>query len=411
MELEVGARIRVIRESAGLLAQELAARVGLDPTAMSKIETGKRAIKTEELTRIAEALKISPLALLNDDPLLSNLPIAARRAGSSTARGDAYKRLLSLSELHVVLADAGLPTSPNLYPVPQTAGMSWLDGAKTLAAWASHNLEVNAIGDQRFGAIADLIEARLKVDVLVEAHSGDPLSGATITDRSFPMIFVNSDFPRSRCLFTLAHELGHLLAGHTDDPITLDRELSGTTDAERMANAFAAIYLMPEDEVTTAIAEHGRKVSTLVHLVYSLGVSYESLVYRLHNLRLIDAEVRDQLKSVSWSQIVAHLNDPELSLSGNLNRQEIRQLRDRSNAKPVGRPPALLLNRALDGYQKGIISIRPLAALKGVAPDELLDELEGSDQFRESIAEADSPNDQGSNGAMSDEELFAGNPV
>jgi Zn-dependent peptidase ImmA (M78 family)/transcriptional regulator with XRE-family HTH domain len=409
MDREVGDRIRLIREAVGLQAQDLAVRVGLDPTAISKIENGKRAIKAVELARIAQALKVSPLALLEDDPILSNLPIAARRAGTSIARGEAYQRLLSLSELHVVLAGAGIPTSPNLASAPDVAGFSWLEGATRLADWAIGELRVGLEGDQRIGALANAIEGKLKIDVLIEPYPDDVLSGAAITHRSFPLIFVNSEFPQPRSLFTLAHELGHVLAGHAEDPITLDRELSGSTDAERMANAFAASYLMPEDDIRKEINDRGRRVSTLAYLAYMLGVSYESLIYRLHNLRLINAEGRDKLKAISWQQLSSHLDDPELS-SG-LSRDQIGRLQYRGTVKPAGRPPALLLNRAREGYRKGVIGIRPLAGLMGLDPEKLLDQIEAAGDFQSAIEEVDSSNYDEIDNTESAEELFGGNPV
>lgn len=410
MEPEVGARIRRIREAAGLRAQDLAARVDLDPTAISKIENGRRAIKTAELTRIADALKVSPLALLEDDTLLTDLPIAARRAGTSIAQGGAYERLLSLSELHVVLADAGIPTTPNLAAVPRTTGMGWFEAANRLADWALQRLNFQVVeGDQRLAALADAIERELDVDVFIKAYPGDPLSGAAITHPAFPLIFVNSDHPRSRSLFTLAHELGHILAGHAEDSITLDRELAGSTDAERMANAFAANLLMPEPEIRAAIEGNGRKMSTLVRLVNTLGVSYESLVYRLHNLRLINADGRDKLRAISWQQLSAHLSEP--SLSSGLPREQIGRLQYRGTAKPAGRPPALLLRRAAEGYQKGVISIRPLAALKDVDPDTLLDALEAIADFDAAVHEVDNAHFGDVDTTETQDELFAGSPV
>jgi hypothetical protein len=210
-------------------------------------------------------------------------------------------------------------------------------------------------------------------------------------------------------LFTLAHELGHVLAGHAGDPITLDRELSGSTDAERIANAFAANYLMPEAEICRKIAERGRNVSTLAYLTYRFGVSYESLVYRLHNLRLINAEGRDKLKSISWQQISSHFDDPELS--SDLSREQIGRLQYRGTAKPAGRAPALLLRRASEGYRKGIISVRPLAGLMGIDHEQLLDQIEAIGDFQAVIEELESSSYSGIDSTESAEELFGGNPV
>ncbi len=409
MESDVGGRIRAFREVAGLRAQDLATRIDMDPTVLSKIENGRRAVKSAELARIADGLKVSPLALLEDSPLLSKLPMAARRAGSSITAGGAYDRLLSLTELHVVLADAGLPTSPSLAAVPDVTGREWLEAAEVMAAFAGDQLQVAATGDQRLDALADAIEDRFRLDVLIDEFEGDPLSGAALTDRSFPLLFVNSAFPRPRSLFTLAHELGHVLLGHVDDGIALDRELASSTEIERMANAFAAIFLMPEEIILKTLERYGRRASTIVNLAYRFGVSFQTIVYRLHNSHLIDAQGRDTLMSFNWQQQLARWAiDPT---SSGLSKAQIGQLQTRNTRKPESRLPGLLVGRAYEAFQKGIISIRPLAGLLGEDPQELLFRLSDGEEFdrdRDALDQSDLKR-----GAEQEtpEEAFAGNPV
>ena len=234
-------------------------------------------------------------------------------------------------------------------------------------------------GDQRLAVLAGAIETNLNVDVLIDEFPDDPLSGAAITDRSFPLLFVNSSHPRPRSLFTLAHELGHLLAGHSGDSISLDRELAGSTEPERIANAFAAGFLLPEHKVEEALMQGGRHLSTLVDLTVSYGVSYETLVYRLHNLRLIDAEVRDRLLSMSWQGLVTQ-SIPALLAAGT-NQNDLGSILGRSQSKPIGRPPALLLRRAYEGFLKGIVSVRPLAGLTKQDPAVLLEQLSDASEF------------------------------
>jgi Zn-dependent peptidase ImmA (M78 family)/DNA-binding Xre family transcriptional regulator len=395
--------------AAGLRAQDLASEVGMDPTALSKIENGRRAVKSTELARLANALKISPMALLEDDPLLAKLPIAARAAGPSIKDGGAYDRLVSLTELHVILADAGIRTSPNLASIPNVRGFEWMDAANALSDWAIVKLPLDANGDQRLASLADQIEAELKVDVFVDAFPADALSGAAITDTGFPLLFVNSAFTRPRSLFTLAHELGHLLAGHSDDGVSLDRELTGSTDAERTANAFAARFLLPESEIVSTLEQDGRRMSTLVDLTDQYGVSYETLVYRLHNLRLIDADGRDRLMALSWQSL--------LNAAGNTLRESgfsqarIGKLRARSQVRPSGRPPAMLLRRAFDGFQKGIISVRPLAGLLKEDATVLLNELTEYADGPGIAAYLDMPQLVENSADVTDEELFSGTPV
>ena len=63
-----GARIRRLREAAGLSQEALAAPARLHPTHISLIETGRRSVRIETIERLAKALRKSPAALMPDLP-------------------------------------------------------------------------------------------------------------------------------------------------------------------------------------------------------------------------------------------------------------------------------------------------------------------------------------------------------
>jgi Zn-dependent peptidase ImmA (M78 family) len=373
---------------------------------MSNIERGKRSVKTQELIQIAEALQVSPMALLDERSLPARLRVAPRSDGEQAIKGEAYERLLALSELHEVLSDAGLTTPNQLGAVPAASHRYWKADADALSNWATDYLKVEAAGDERFAQLADAIEGRLGVDVLVEEYAGDALSGAAITEHDFPLIFVNAQHPTPRSLFTLAHELGHLLMGH-DGSITLDVDFVGADEAERQANAFGAAFLMPEVEVDRYIKDYGRGAESLLRMTYDFGVSFESLIYRLHNLRKIDAEGRDRLREIGWSGLLSMIEDSDLQ--HRLGPEVSMRLISRQAQRPARRPPSWLTTRCLAGHKKGVISIRPLAGLLQVEPDKLLEHIESFDD--ESAAALDEgdyfPHDDHS----TDDELFAGSPV
>lgn len=404
----LGARIRSARESLGMKAHELAGLAGLDPTALSKIENGHRGVKSAELARIAGALGMSPLGLLDSDSLMASLPIAARDAGPTMAQGSAYQRILALAELHTVLADGGLP-GPTVSEAdwPDVAGLGWLQAADTLATWARKRLDFDdCVGPDRFSSLVAAIERSLGCDVLVETYDDDGLSGAAVGNKSFPLVFVNSRYPASRCLFTLAHELGHLLAGH-GDAITLDRDLRATTDSERVANAFAASFLMPQSRIQATIDEHPRNTpAALIKLVSDLAVSFESLVFRLHNLQIINAEGRDRLRDIGWEGLRATLDREEAVAL--LGVDGAARLRSRGSARPAEHPPIFLTQRAMDGYRKGVISIRPLTGLLNESAEALEATLDRHDDVYELLS---SPEYSQVDEATSTEDLFAGSPV
>ncbi len=366
----IGARIRTFRERAGLQGQELAAALGLDPSAISNIERGKRHVKTDELAKIASALGVSPLSLLGEEALPTRMPIAARAGAGAVAAGSAYRRLLALTELHQILAEAGIGGRPLLEDAPSTDAMDWRTAATQLSQWASRRLEVAGHGDEQFSALASAIEDGLGVDVVVESHPGDVLAGATISEPSFPLVFVNAEQPTPRALFTLAHELGHLLARH-GEPIALDETLFGSSDNEKAANLFAAEFLMPETEVRRIIAERGRGGAALAYLMHYFGVSFETLIYRLHGLREINTAGRDRLRSIGLRGLLNALDrdDPRNTVPVGIRKS----LAARQGRRPERRSPVWLVERMREGYHRGIVSVRPLAGLLGEDPERVLE--------------------------------------
>ena len=115
---------------------------------------------------------------------------------------------------------------------------------------------------------------------MVESLASVAPLGLSITDAEFSFILVNAEQLRSRALFTLAHELGHVL-NSDGATINIDRDLRARTDEERLANAFAAAFLMPEPQVRAAIDRFGRGADCLARMLLRFGVSHETLVYRL----------------------------------------------------------------------------------------------------------------------------------
>lgn len=64
--MSIGYNIRNRRERLEMEQQELAARIGVTPAAISRIESGKRMPKLENLGKIAKALNCKPEDLLKE---------------------------------------------------------------------------------------------------------------------------------------------------------------------------------------------------------------------------------------------------------------------------------------------------------------------------------------------------------
>ena len=363
VEVSIGRQIRRLREAAGLKAADLAGALGVDASAVSNLEHDRRSVKADELGAIADFLGVSQLAILEPDSLLGRLPVAHRTNGDGTASQNSTMRLTALAELHQVLNDGGHP-APSCTDEPPPRDSRWLQHANALADWAQQRVAPTANGDDRLTELATAIEAKLCVDVMVESLGEDAPLGLSVTDSEFLFILVNADQLRSRALFTLAHELGHIL-NRDGTTINIDRDLRARSDEERLANAFAAAFLMPEPEIRETIDEYGRGAESLARMLVGFGVSYETLIYRLHNLRIINAEGRDRLRKTRWASLIEYVDDDEIA----------RGLLAARGARPERRPPTLLATRCLHGALDGIVSAGPLARLLDVEVDDMIEAL------------------------------------
>lgn len=98
--------------ASGLTQQQLADRIGVDPTALSRSLGGKRQFKPVELALIAEQLGVPIQRLLGEDrdSDQGGVAIAARaQAGTSPAVDGALDRVQLMLDLDQLLAELGFP--------------------------------------------------------------------------------------------------------------------------------------------------------------------------------------------------------------------------------------------------------------------------------------------------------------
>src|SRR3990172_769666 len=68
MAMNIGLEIRLLRERRGMTSKDLAARLGLSQSQMSRLEKGQRRIDAGLLNRVAEALGVAPAFFFGDSP-------------------------------------------------------------------------------------------------------------------------------------------------------------------------------------------------------------------------------------------------------------------------------------------------------------------------------------------------------
>jgi Zn-dependent peptidase ImmA (M78 family)/transcriptional regulator with XRE-family HTH domain len=133
---------------------------------------------------------------------------------------------------------------------------------------------------------------RVGIFTFKDAFELDEYSGFCLFDVEFPIIYVNNSSTKTRQIFTLFHELAHLIF-HTSGVDTLTDEfvprLQG--DAQRieiLCNRFAAEFLVPTATFNAAIAGRAPSEATATALATHFGVSREVLYRRFLDRGSID---------------------------------------------------------------------------------------------------------------------------
>ena len=350
-------RVRAAMEAAGMSQRALGQAIGFDPPTMSKALSGKRGFKPLELALISETLGISVQQLLADGTRSREAVLARVQPEGSPATEQALARVRQMLELDGLLSEQGFEALPAVRPPRPSTSLPYEQGELLALRLRSQSGLGDADLPTDLGQLAADVEDKFNVDVAIEPlESG--LDGLAIWRRHYPLIMVSSSIAAHRQRYTIAHELGHLMAGDQGDIVDENINYS-RTPAETRANAFAAAFLMPAGALRAATGEHSTPTEELIaDLLARYRVSLDALAFRLHNLGIIDAAGRDSVRRMSSTRIA-------------LRQGRASDLQARHDQ----RWPDGLLRRAVEAYAKGRISIRPIAQLINVDPDALLEEL------------------------------------
>jgi Zn-dependent peptidase ImmA (M78 family) len=127
--------------------------------------------------------------------------------------------------------------------------------------------------------------------VFKDAFREERFSGFSLYDEVFPIIYVNNSAAKTRQIFTLFHELGHLLF-HTSgiDPQDhgyIDRLAERSRNIEILCNRFAAQFLVPEKAFEAAFAGQRADERTAEILAARFHVSREFIFRKFLDRDLI----------------------------------------------------------------------------------------------------------------------------
>ena len=156
------------------------------------------------------------------------------------------------------------------------------------------------------GALVNWRRALINVGVYVfkDQFRQDSFSGFCLYDDEFPIIYVNNTTAKSRQIFTIFHELAHLLF-HTSGVDTPDDDyINGLPTNERLieiiCNRLAARFLVPEDAFEQAFANSAPTEATATDLARLFCVSRE-FIFRIFLDRELISKEEYESAALKWT--------------------------------------------------------------------------------------------------------------
>ena len=285
------------RERAGFSLQELSG-------VFSKIgewETGETGPTYPQLEKLAEKLKV-PIAVFffPDPPDLPAIEQTFRTLGPEQIATIPPKIRLLLRkarafQIGLEELNSGRNTADRL--IVRDLHFELTDSIEDIARNVREYLGVSF--EEQFGwadadiALKEWRNKFLSVGIYIfkdQFRSAD-YSGFCLYDDTFPIIYVNNTTAKTRQIFTLFHELAHLLFHTSGIDAYDDGFISQLAHDERrietICNRLAASLLVPEDVFDTHLAGRPATEATAAELAQLFGVSREFVFRKLLDRDLI----------------------------------------------------------------------------------------------------------------------------
>lgn len=163
----------------------------------------------------------------------------------------------------------------------------------------------------------------LGIYVFKESFKDNSISGLCINDQQFPVIMINNSMSFARQIFTLFHELYHLISDTSgaeiirdDYYIMLDQAQS---DAEHACDTFANMFLVPPDDFQMELRKAPLDEQRIAELAKLYSVSREAIMYKLWKLGEITSDDYSTLKEVFYGEAIRAKKEKKDGSSGGGN--------------------------------------------------------------------------------------------
>jgi Zn-dependent peptidase ImmA (M78 family)/transcriptional regulator with XRE-family HTH domain len=286
-------RIRWCMADRNITAEELAAEIGVKDEKIRAILNGEEALSLTQLKNIAKYFNRGLLFFIsqgevNETKLRTSgfRTLTNQHPGLDAQVKALMERVERQRQIFLSLREELGEDEMQSFQPPRIDQHNPKAAASVVREWLNVNDDCSFDGYRRSIELKGILVFRSNPYIGPwRVPSESEIEGFSIYHDNYPIIFVRKREARQRELFTLAHELGHLIL-HREGSIDSEENIFSVQSREREVNAFAGHLLVPEDALSR-IVDSQRPHNPqdfddwLRNPARNLGVSVEVLLRRL----------------------------------------------------------------------------------------------------------------------------------
>lgn len=318
--------LRWARESLGASVEYVAGRINKKPEAITAWERGESAPTYVQLEKLAYAVYKRPLALF-----FFPAPPAEDRPEQSFRTLPDYKIAEMPPHLRYLLRKARVlqlnleELCEGQHPAPRKivreltfqpeARASMMAGhvrrflrvpLRTQQSWDATDVALETWRESLESVGVSIFKDSFREPRGQRKAPQDEVGGFCLYDTEFPLIYVNNNVSKTRQVFTLFHELAHLLLGtggvETARDDYIQRLRGGSRRVEVLCNRFAGEFLVPRADLERQAEGLSEDETSIRKLARLYCVSGAVVLRRLLDIGRIDREAHDRLSGTLASE-------------------------------------------------------------------------------------------------------------
>ncbi|MDO9578664.1 MAG: XRE family transcriptional regulator [Candidatus Cloacimonadales bacterium] len=279
MENIIGQNLQYFRELAKFKKNELARLIPCDVSLITRYENSERQPTLKILIRISEIFNISLDRLISEQN--NDYQLSARGSGKSTK--EEAQEILNLKQI----AEDFLEIMKNVSLNTEYQGSKYSEYQPVHIIDIKRNMELS--NPINYEEMKTALRSNWNIQIFELPLKTRNISGITFNFGNQYIVFINKGHTEERKLFSLIHELCHIVY-HLDKKQYLISRLSSRDPLEKEANKFAEEFLIPSEKLSSEFKLeklHSLKQEYISELAGKFNVSPECMFKDLNRKGLV----------------------------------------------------------------------------------------------------------------------------